>query len=90
MEILMGVIDNLFCMFSENILVSQNVNALIKMQVMAPVCIALTADIVDPMEITCIQVMEEVMAVCMEVLECMVAQCMAVEWEDPMVVMVWA
>jgi len=57
---------------------------------MAPVCIALTVDIVDPMEITCIQVMEEVMVVCMEVLECVVDQCMAVEWEDPMVVMVWA
>jgi hypothetical protein len=75
---------------SENILVSQNVNVLMKMQVMAPICIALTADIVDPMEITCTQVMEEVMAVCMEVLECMVDQCIAVEWEDPMVVMVWA
>ena len=64
-------------------------NLSLKMQVMAPVCIAHMVDSVDPMEITCIQVMEEVMLVCTEVLECMVGQCVMAEWEVNMVVMVW-
>uniref|UniRef100_A0A0A9DEJ7 Uncharacterized protein n=1 Tax=Arundo donax TaxID=35708 RepID=A0A0A9DEJ7_ARUDO len=62
----------------------------------APICIALTVDLVPPtivvgyMEITCVQVMEEVMAICMEVPECMVGRCITAGWEGPMVVMVWA
>ena len=64
-------------------------NLSLKMQVMAPVCIAHMVDSVDPMEITCIQVMEEVMLVCTEVLECMVGQCVMAEWEVHMVVVVW-
>lgn len=56
------------------------------MQVMALIRIALMADLMGPMETTCIQVMEEVMALCMEV---MVGQCIMVEWEDPMVIMAW-
>jgi len=61
----------------------------IPLGVMAPICIAPMVDSVDPMEITCVQVMEEVMVVCTEVLECMVARCIMVEWEVNMVVMVW-
>lgn len=96
----MGVLDN-FVHISSDIRLSQyvtfNGNAcygssmfsklLIKMQVMALICIALMADLMGPMETTCIQVMEEVMVLRMEV---MVGQCITVEREDPMVVMAWA
>jgi hypothetical protein len=41
------------------------------------------------MEITCIQVMEEVMVAPMVVLECMVGRCIIMGWEIPTVVWAW-
>ena len=79
------------------IFVASNGNLLIQMQVMVPLRIIHMVDLVGLMvvapvgymEITCIQVMEEVMVVHTVVLECMVGRCTVTGWEVPMVVCPW-
>jgi hypothetical protein len=73
---------------------SSNQDMEILMEVMVPLRIIHMVDLVGLivavpvgyMEITCIQVMEEVMVAHTVVLECMVGRCIIMEWEIPTVV----